>query len=66
MQHADRQFGFVFVDQYRDFDFRGGNGLHVDTALGQCLEHRGRDTGVAAHADANDRDFGDLGVMHQV
>jgi hypothetical protein len=62
VQHAHGQFGLVLVDQHRNLDLAGRDRLDVDPAIGQRLEHRRGNAGVAAHADADDADLGDLAV----
>ena len=62
MQRAHRQLGIGRVDQHADLDLGGGDGLDVDALLGQRLEHLCGDAGMAAHADADDRDLGHVGV----
>ena len=51
------------IDQHADLDLAGRDHLDVDAGRGQGLEHRGGDAGVGAHAQADDRDLGDLGVV---
>ena len=58
---------YVRVDQYRYLDFRRRDGADVDALAGQRLETVGGDAGVAAHADADDRDLGDVGrALHRL
>src|SRR5664279_3372578 len=61
MQSPYRKLGVGGVDQYRYLDFRRRDGPDVDALGGQGLEAVGGDPGVAAHADADDRDLGDVG-----
>ena len=61
MQRAHRKLGVGGVDQHRELDLRRGDGADVDAAAGQRLEGVGGDAGVAAHADADHRDLGDVG-----
>src|SRR3954447_411097 len=60
MQRANREFRIFGVDQQRELYFGGRDGADVDPALGQRLEGPGGDPGMAAHANADDRDFGDI------
>ena len=62
VQRAHRQFHVLLVDDDGGLDLAGGDHLDVDALLGQRAEHFGRDTHVAAHADADDGDLADLRV----
>src|SRR6202034_1787208 len=46
---------------HRELDLGGGDGADVDVAGGECGERPGGDAGMAAHAAADHRDFGDVG-----
>src|SRR5665647_1917532 len=61
VQRAHREFGIGGVDQHRKLDFGGGYGADVDVARGKGGKRLGGDTGMAAHAAADDGDFGDVG-----
>src|SRR5208282_6761679 len=61
MQRAHREFGKRRVDQQRKLDLRGGDGADIDGALGERAERLRGDAGVAAHADADDGNLGDVG-----
>src|SRR6185437_14364803 len=58
MQRAHRQFGIGGIDQHRELDLGGRDGADIDAAFRQRLKRHGGDAGVAAHADADDRDLG--------
>src|SRR5437588_8051632 len=60
VQRAHRQLGVLLVDQAAHLDLAGGDDPDVHAFVGQHLEHLGRDAGVVAHADADDRDLGDV------
>src|SRR3569832_2390762 len=62
MQGTHREFHVFVLDHHRDLDFRGGDHLQVDVFLRQGFEHLACDAHVRAHADADDRDLGDLVV----
>ena len=47
-------------------DFRGGDDLDVDAFAGKHIEHLGRDPGLRAHPDPDDRDLGDVFVGDKV
>ncbi len=51
------------LDEHADLDLAGGDHLNVDAGRGDGLEHRGGNAGVGAHAQADDRDLGDLGIV---
>ena len=61
MERPDRQLGIGGIDQDGKLDLRGGDRTDVDAALGQRLEGLGSDAGMAAHADPDHRDLGDVG-----
>src|SRR5690606_28075911 len=56
------QFHVLVVDQHGSLDFRGADHLDVDAFFGQGAEHQAGHADVAAHADADDGDLGDLVV----
>src|SRR6266550_3664653 len=60
MQRAHRKLGIGRVDQQRKLDLGSGDGPYVDAALRQGPERLGGDPGVAAHADADHRHFGNV------
>jgi len=65
--HDLERFGRIgFVDDATDLDFAGGDVLDVDFGVGQSLEHALGDAGVDAHADADDADLGQIGLIHCV
>ncbi len=51
---------YLRVDHHRDLDLRGRDHLDVDAVVGERAEHLGRDAGVAAHAEPDDRHLGDV------
>src|SRR5665647_1209781 len=61
VQRAYRHIRLISVDQDGEFNFGRGDGENIDLLLGQRLERLGGDAGMAAHADADDRDLGDVG-----
>ena len=63
MDGAQGRHGRGPIDQHADLDLAGRDHLDVDARRGQGLEHRGGHAGVGAHAQADDRDLGDLGVV---
>src|SRR5262245_52431578 len=58
VERSHRKLGVGSVDQDANLYLRRGYGENVDPFLAQGLEHLCRDAGVAAHADA---DHGNLG-----
>src|SRR4051794_38250303 len=60
MQGAYGKFGVGSLDQDGDLDLGGGDGADVDTARRKGLEAGGGNARVAAHADADHRDLGDV------
>src|SRR5216684_2357808 len=58
-----RKLPIFRVDHHRYFYLRRRYHLNVHTFLGQHAEHPSRDASVGAHADAHDRDLGDLILM---
>src|SRR5579885_129551 len=66
VQAAYGELGVLLGDQHADLDLRGGDHLDVDSLLGQGVEHALGDAGMAAHADADDRDLDDIGVGLQM
>ena len=60
MQRAQRELGVFGRDQHADLDLGGRDHLDVDALVGQRLEHLLGDAGMAAHADADDRDLDDV------
>lgn len=63
MQSANGQFGIGTVDQDRNLDLGGGDGLDVDVLLGKRLEGAGSNASMAAHADTDDRNLGKAGLV---
>src|SRR5215475_14698082 len=61
VQGAHRQVGLISLDQHREFDLGCGDGENIDFLLRKSLEGLCRDAGMAAHADADNRDLGDVG-----
>src|SRR5262249_31741022 len=61
MQRAHCEFGESSVNQKRKLYLGGGNSANIDGSLGQSLERLRRDAGMAAHADADHRNLGDIG-----
>src|ERR1700689_2895301 len=61
MQRAHGELGKGGVNQKRKLDLRGSNGADIDGALGQGAEGFRRHAGMAAHADADNRNLGDIG-----
>src|SRR5215212_3455131 len=57
VQRPHRQLGIGRIDQYREFDFRGGDGADVDIARGEGGKRLGSDARMAAHAAADHGDF---------
>src|SRR5271165_574644 len=51
-----------FIDDHRNFYFRGGDHLDVDARLAEQFEHFGGDTGVRSHPDSDDAQFGDAAL----
>src|SRR4029078_8091546 len=66
MQSPHRKLGIGSIDQYADFDLRGRNRLDIDAFFGKGAEHLGGNAGVAAHADADGRDLGDVRGAAQI
>ena len=64
MQGAYGQLQVLLVDHHRGLDLGGGDHLDVHAFLAQSTEHGGSHTHVAAHADTDDADLGDIGVAH--
>src|SRR3546814_645571 len=62
VQDADGKLGIFLRDQHRHLYLGGGDRKDVDAARRQRLEHGGRDARMAAHPDADDRDFRDIVV----
>ncbi len=63
VDHSQSRHGRGTIDQDADLDLAGRDHLQVDAGVGERLEHGGGDAGVGAHAQADDRDLGDLGVV---
>src|SRR5262249_29495063 len=61
MQGPYRELGIRGIDQDADFDLRGRDRQNIDAFCGKALEHLGSNSGVASHADADDRDLHDVG-----
>src|SRR5208282_979372 len=57
MQRAQRQLGVLLGDQHAHLDLGGRDHQDVDVLLRQRRKHLLRHAGVAAHADADDRDL---------
>jgi hypothetical protein len=62
MQGPNREFRVLGCDQNTHFDLRSGDNLNIYTLARQGLEHLERHASMAAHADTDDRDLGDIGV----
>src|SRR5262249_38070679 len=61
MQGSDRQFRVGRIDEQRELDFRGGDSANMYAAVSERPKGFCRDAGVAAHANPDDRNFGDVG-----
>src|SRR5262245_19103128 len=61
VQGADCKIRLRGFDQDGELYLRRGDGEDIDLLGGQGLEGLGGNAGMAAHADANDRDFGNVG-----
>src|SRR5215475_14646745 len=55
------QVGLIGLDQNREFDLGCGDGEDIDFLLRKSLEGLRRDTRMTAHADADNRDLGNVG-----
>src|SRR5256885_14087204 len=62
VQSAHGQLQVLLVDDDGGLDLGGGDHLDVHAFLAQCTEHGGCHAHMAAHADADDADLGDVGV----
>src|SRR5690606_19948783 len=51
-------------DHHRGLDLRSGDHLDIHTFLAQGTEHGGCHTHMAAHADTDNADLGDVGIAH--
>ena len=60
MQRTHGQLGVIGIDQQGKLDLRRRNCTNVDPFFCQSLEGLGGDAGVAAHADADNRDLRDV------
>src|ERR1700712_938066 len=65
MQRTNGQFGIFGRDQHADLDLTGGNHLDVDRLVRQSAEHGVGDAGMAAHADPDDADLGNVRIFQQ-
>src|SRR5271165_1353599 len=65
VQRAHRQFRVFRGNQHADLDLAGGDHLNVDRLVGQRAEHGVGHAGVAAHADPDHADFGDVWIGQQ-
>src|SRR6201987_5967295 len=61
MQRAHREFGEGGINQKRKFYLGGGDSANIDGPLSQGLECFGRHAGMAAHANADHGNLGDVG-----
>src|ERR1700719_4204765 len=61
VQGSDRQFRVSGIDQQGKLDFRSCDGANIYTAFGEGPEGPGRDAGMAAHSDPDDRNLGHIG-----
>src|ERR1700722_9579536 len=66
VQRAYRELGVFRGDQHADFYFTRGNDLNVDRFVCQSAKHRIGDAGVAAHADPDDADLGDVRILQHL
>ena len=65
VQGLHSKFHVFAVDQDRDLDLGCGDDFDIHVLGRQRLEHGGGNACVTAHADAHDRNFGDIGILHQ-
>jgi hypothetical protein len=63
MRDSQGRTGRRSVDQYTDLDLTRCDHLNIDASRRQNFEERGGDTGVGAHAEADDGDLGDFRVV---
>ena len=60
MQRANGELHVLVFDQYRGFDLAGADHLDIDVFLSKSFEHQACYASMRAHADANNRHFGDF------
>ena len=60
VNRIDGFVGIRFGNQYRDFDFTGGNHADIDIGIIQRFKHFGCNTGVALHTGTHDADLGNV------
>ena len=57
MKSFHRGFALGQIDHYADLDFTGRDQSNIDSLSGKNSEHFRRDTAMAAHTHADDREF---------